>query len=75
MSSDVGDIVFTRPAQQLLTSSVRSGVIGHTCHPSTWDVDAGGFEVLGRPWLHSQFGPAWAMEDSASKHINKQKGN
>jgi len=49
-------------------------MVVHTCHQSTWNVDAGGSEVLGQPWLYSHARPAWATKDPASKYINKQKG-
>lgn len=37
------------------------------------DVDAGGSEVLGHPWLHSHVRLAWATKDPVSKYVNKQQ--
>lgn len=27
----------------------------HICNQNTWEVEAGGSEVQGHPWLHSEF--------------------
>ena len=31
---------------------IKLGMVAHTCHPSTWEVEAGGSEVQGHPWTH-----------------------
>lgn len=42
-------------AQGLIPSPAQSMSVLNTCNPSTWEVEAGGSEVEGHPWLHKEF--------------------
>jgi hypothetical protein len=42
------------------------GRVLHTCNPSTWEAETGGFRVQGQPWLHSK-------TLSQKKKINKTR--
>lgn len=30
-------------------------VVGYTCNPSTLEVEGGGSEIQGEPWIHREF--------------------
>ena len=34
---------------------IKQDLVVHTCNSNTWEVEAGGSEVQGHPWLHSEF--------------------
>ena len=42
----------------------------HICHPSTWEMEAGGSGVQGHPWLHSEFEASLGYMRPCLKTIN-----
>jgi hypothetical protein len=65
---DVGQLVECLPSIQKVMVLNKPNIVGCTCHPSTWKVEAGRPVVQGYPSLHS-LKTAYTIRDLVFKTI------
>lgn len=50
-------------------------MVVRACDPGTWEVETGGLEAQGSPWIHSKSKSAWATLEEEKKKSEGQRSN